>query len=200
MANFVYLVGDRETHECLVVDPAWDVGGILAVAASDDMAVTGALVTHYHPDHVGGSMFGHTVEGLAELMAVNPVKVVINRGDVAGVKQLTGLSDSDIRAVDGGDTVTVTGTDFSPGAITVLFNGIAAANVIVTDSTLLTCTVPPGQGQQDVDVVVMSGAHLDTLAAGYTYQTLRSLNGYGLVYMWNHMEIVVPEDAGKFFR
>jgi glyoxylase-like metal-dependent hydrolase (beta-lactamase superfamily II) len=107
MANFVYLVGDRETHECLVVDPAWDVAGIMAAAAADDMTVTGALVTHYHPDHVGGSMFGHTVQGLAELMAVNPVKVVVNRGDVAGVKQLTGLSDSDIRAVDGGDTVSV---------------------------------------------------------------------------------------------
>ena len=32
MQNFVYLVGDRQTRECLVVDPAWDVDGIVAAA------------------------------------------------------------------------------------------------------------------------------------------------------------------------
>ena len=31
MANFVYLLGDRETSECVVVDPAWDIDGILDV-------------------------------------------------------------------------------------------------------------------------------------------------------------------------
>ena len=67
MQNFVYLVGDRESGECMVVDPAWDVRGILDRAAEDDMRVVGALVTHYHPDHVGGSIFGIQIEGLAEL-------------------------------------------------------------------------------------------------------------------------------------
>ncbi|MFO0672037.1 MAG: MBL fold metallo-hydrolase [Polyangiaceae bacterium] len=62
MQNFVYLVGDREKGECMVVDPAWDIPGILDVAREDGMKVTGALVTHYHPDHVGGLMFGLTVE------------------------------------------------------------------------------------------------------------------------------------------
>ena len=27
MVNFVYLIGDRETGECVVVDPAYDVAG-----------------------------------------------------------------------------------------------------------------------------------------------------------------------------
>src|SRR5690242_8831542 len=57
MQNFVYLIGDRDVHECMIVDPAWDIEGIVAAAAADDMKITGALVTHYHPDHVGGSMF-----------------------------------------------------------------------------------------------------------------------------------------------
>ena len=32
------------------------------------MRVTGVLATHYHPDHVGGSMMGHTIEGVAALL------------------------------------------------------------------------------------------------------------------------------------
>ena len=49
MANFVYLIGDTKTRECVVVDPAWDIEGILKVVEEDDMKLTGALVTHYHP-------------------------------------------------------------------------------------------------------------------------------------------------------
>ena len=43
MVNFVYLVGDSEKKECLVVDPAWDIDGILKAAAADDMRITGVL-------------------------------------------------------------------------------------------------------------------------------------------------------------
>src|SRR5438045_3227708 len=67
MQNFVYLVGDRDRGECFVVDPAWDIEGIVATAAADDMKITGALVTHYHPDHVGGSIFGLSIQGLPQL-------------------------------------------------------------------------------------------------------------------------------------
>lgn len=37
MGNFVYLIGDREKGECIVIDPAWDIAGILAVAQHDNM-------------------------------------------------------------------------------------------------------------------------------------------------------------------
>ena len=67
MQNFVYLLGDRDAGECVVIDPAWDIAGIIACAEHDGMRITGAMVTHYHPDHVGGSMFGFDIEGLAEL-------------------------------------------------------------------------------------------------------------------------------------
>ncbi|MCU0260807.1 MAG: hypothetical protein MUE78_07295, partial [Ilumatobacteraceae bacterium] len=49
MVNFVYLIGDRATGECLVVDPAYAVDDLIAVAAADDMRIVGALATHYHP-------------------------------------------------------------------------------------------------------------------------------------------------------
>src|SRR5262249_4611249 len=63
MRNFMYLVGDPGSRQALIVDPAWDVGALLAVAERDGYDVRGALVTHYHPDHVGGDLFGFEVEG-----------------------------------------------------------------------------------------------------------------------------------------
>jgi glyoxylase-like metal-dependent hydrolase (beta-lactamase superfamily II) len=53
MVNFVYLIGDRSTGECMVIDPAYAVDDLIAVAADDGMKITGALATHYHPDHIG---------------------------------------------------------------------------------------------------------------------------------------------------
>jgi len=103
--NFVYLIGDAEKRECLVVDPAWDIQSILDVAAGDDVRVVGALVTHYHPDHVGGDLFGHTVEGLARLMELNPCPVYCHAEEAFGVRFMTGLSDSDLIKVRSGDRV-----------------------------------------------------------------------------------------------
>jgi glyoxylase-like metal-dependent hydrolase (beta-lactamase superfamily II) len=107
MQNFVYLIGDRERGECLVVDPAWDIEGIVAAAGAEGMRVTGALVTHYHPDHVGGSIFGIRIAGLAELMAKNPCKVHVHKQEADGVLKVTGLSESDLVRHAGNDRVAV---------------------------------------------------------------------------------------------
>ena len=63
MANLAYLIGSRATREALLVDPAWSVDALLDQAEADGMRVTGALVTHYHQDHVGGEIFGMNIEG-----------------------------------------------------------------------------------------------------------------------------------------
>lgn len=105
MQNFVYLVGDRDAGECFVVDPAWDIEGVLEVAAADDMKVVGALVTHYHPDHVGGNMMGLSIQGLAKLLEVNPCKAHVHKLEADGVRMVTGLSKSDLVEHDSGDRV-----------------------------------------------------------------------------------------------
>lgn len=107
MQNFVYLIGDRDSGECLVVDPAWDIDGIVARAAADDMRITGALVTHYHPDHIGGSMFGLTVPGLAELAAKSPCPVHVHKLEADGVVFMSSLSKSDLVLHEGNDVVRV---------------------------------------------------------------------------------------------
>jgi hydroxyacylglutathione hydrolase len=107
MQNFVYLVGDRDAGKCLVVDPAWDVAGIVDRAAEDGMRITGALVTHYHPDHCGGSIFGVSIEGVAQLLDRIACKVHVHRLEGDGVKKVTGLSETDLVRHDGNDRVKV---------------------------------------------------------------------------------------------
>ena len=79
MANFVYLLGDEATRECVVVDPAWDIDGIVSAAGEDGYTIKGALVTHHHPDHVGGPLFGHDIKGLARLLELVDVPVHVNK-------------------------------------------------------------------------------------------------------------------------
>lgn len=107
MANFVYLIGDDAKRECMVVDPAWDIAGIVKFAESEGMRITGALATHYHPDHVGGNIFGHSISGLADLLALCPVKVHVNQLESEGIKQVTGLSDIDLEKHRGGDEIRI---------------------------------------------------------------------------------------------
>ncbi|MBO0715427.1 MAG: MBL fold metallo-hydrolase, partial [Acidimicrobiales bacterium] len=107
MVNFVYLIGDRQTGEALVVDPAYGVGELVEVAASDGMRLVGALATHHHPDHVGGSFAGHTVEGVRELLETEKVKIHAHRAEAASIKAVTGISDADLVTHDSGDVVEV---------------------------------------------------------------------------------------------
>ena len=109
MVNFCYLIGDRDAGECVVVDPAWDVQGLFDAAAADGMRITGALATHYHPDHIGGDLFGHRVEGLPDLQEIAAIPVHAHRAEVEGIRYMTGLSASDLVLHDGGDVLEVGG-------------------------------------------------------------------------------------------
>jgi glyoxylase-like metal-dependent hydrolase (beta-lactamase superfamily II) len=107
MANFMYLIGDSSTREALVVDPAWDVGGLLDIADKDGYTIVGSLVTHYHPDHVGGDLFGLQIEGLGRLLERADVPIYVNREEAEGVRIVTGVSDADLRKVDSSDSLEI---------------------------------------------------------------------------------------------
>ena len=107
MANNVYLIGDTETKECLVVDPAYATQEILDVAAADGMNIQGVLVSHYHADHIGGSMMGHTIAGIAELLGQRDVPVHVNEHEIPWVTRTTGVAESQLVAHRGGDQIEV---------------------------------------------------------------------------------------------
>ncbi len=108
MLNFVYLIGDTRTRECVVVDPAWDIQGILDRIAEDDMKLTGVLATHYHPDHIGGDLLGMAeVEGLRELLSHHPVPVHCQADEAPWIQRSIGLSSTDLTSHESGDELLV---------------------------------------------------------------------------------------------
>jgi glyoxylase-like metal-dependent hydrolase (beta-lactamase superfamily II) len=107
MQNYVYVIADPITREAAVIDAAWDIDAIVRLAEADDLKITKNLVTHFHPDHLGGSLMGHVIPGAAELVARLPAKVYIHKAEMPYLARLTGLSASDVVAVDGGATTTV---------------------------------------------------------------------------------------------
>ncbi|HEY6598004.1 MAG TPA: MBL fold metallo-hydrolase [Pseudomonadales bacterium] len=107
MQNFVYVVGSRSTREVVLVDPAWDIDGLSEHLAERDYKLKGALVTHYHPDHIGGGFGGRSIPGLAELLGRHPVKVYMHKHEADGVRKVTGLSENDLVKVESGDKLNV---------------------------------------------------------------------------------------------
>ena len=111
MRNFAYLIGDRETGEAVVVDPAYAAGDLIDALEADGMTLTGVLATHHHPDHVGGSMMGFTLKGLAELLERVDVPVHVNAEEAQWVSQVTGIPMSDLTPHQHGDRVEVGAVD-----------------------------------------------------------------------------------------
>ena len=107
MVNFVYAIGDRETGEAVLVDPAYRVGELLDVVEADGMRCTGVLATHYHFDHVGGSAMGWDVEGIAALLERVQVPVHVQRAELPWVVRATGVAESELTPHDSGDIVSV---------------------------------------------------------------------------------------------
>jgi len=94
MQNFVYFVGDQDTREVLVVDPAWDVDAILKKAADEGYKIKGALITHTHFDHVNG---------LEDLLKKTDGAVYINKNEAEFLKGMKG----NIKKIEGGDKLKI---------------------------------------------------------------------------------------------
>jgi glyoxylase-like metal-dependent hydrolase (beta-lactamase superfamily II) len=103
MQNFVYLIGDPETRECVAVDPAWEIDTILDQIASDDMRLKGVLVTHTHQDHVGGHLFGHDVPGIEDLLGKAAARIYVHKAEREFLKGFG----SDLVNVEGGESLDV---------------------------------------------------------------------------------------------
>ncbi len=107
MVNLCYIIGDRQSGEAVLVDPAYRVGDLLDLMAADGMRCVGVLATHYHPDHVGGDLMGYPVEGIADLLERVPVPVHVQRDESRWITRATGVTGGDLVEHDSGDRVAV---------------------------------------------------------------------------------------------
>ena len=75
--NFIYLIGDKASRTCAVVDPAWDADVIIREAEQIGVEITHAHCTHSHFDHV------NRVDALLEKRD-NPVHMLGEEIDFSG--------------------------------------------------------------------------------------------------------------------
>lgn len=111
MANFVYAVGDLETKECFLIDPAWDVQGLIDLVEADGMTLKGALLTHYHADHCGGCVFDIEIEGITELLTLKDIPVYVQKAENEWVTKSTGIASSALVNLDPGQVLTLGTTE-----------------------------------------------------------------------------------------
>ncbi len=105
MRNLIYLIGDVKSRECMVVDPCWDVDGILRVAQKNRMTIKGIIHTHNHFDHVGGKppppfdSYHISVPGAKKLLEKldNSAKVYIHQLDADVYQSESGIDPERIK-------------------------------------------------------------------------------------------------------
>ena len=107
MVNFAYLIGDRQTGEAVIVDPAYDVDGLLGILEADGMTPVGVLGTHYHADHLGGNMMGYDITGVAALLERFDIPVHLQGPEVEFVTKTTGLGPDHLVGHASGEIVRV---------------------------------------------------------------------------------------------
>ncbi len=149
MENFIYLIGDTKTRECVMVDPAWDVAEVLQAAEADDMKVVGGLATHYHYDHTNG---------IADLISKANCRVYVNKADVPYLKDLQ----SEVTKVEAGHKMRVGDVEITfvhtpghtPGSQCFLVNGGGGGQEsLVSGDTLFInacgrCDLPGGNAEE----------------------------------------------------
>ena len=144
MANLAYAIGSRSTREVLLVDPAWSVDALVDQVEADGMKLAGALITHYHQDHVGGSIFGMNIEGVARLLERAQVPIYVNEHEAEGTRRITGASASDLVSRTGGDVIELGGVrvrllhtpGHTPGSQCFLVEEVGQPGRLVSGDTL----------------------------------------------------------------
>lgn len=100
--NFIYLVGAVSSREAFVIDPAWDVAGILSALEADGRSLAAIVLTHHHDDHVNG------VPGL---LAVRDVPVLVQRAELEFAPGVFERYRGALKPVGPGEQVRLAGLD-----------------------------------------------------------------------------------------
>ncbi len=90
--NYIWMLTDSESQSCFVVDPG-DASVVSQYCQDNQLTLTGILITHHHPDHIGG---------IAQLVSESSAQLTVY-GPVS--ENIKGIS----HPLTDGDTVSVLG-------------------------------------------------------------------------------------------
>ncbi len=166
-----------------------------SIAGGTPVTVTGTNFGAGATVHFGGTLgtsvvvassTSLTVLSPAESIGTQHVTVTTGGGTSAissadqfsyvGAPTITGISPT-IGVGSGGNSVTITGTNFVVGS-TVQFGTNAAASVVINSSTSITAISPSGSlGTVDITVTTGSGTSATSTADQFTYENLPTVTG-----------------------
>jgi hypothetical protein len=162
----------------------------------------GQMVEIDGTNFVNGNTFGVTIGGFPALnvVYVSPTEITAETpGGPAGTMQAVVVTNYDGQtatsgyfydanptattilpsagSVVGGQSVTITGTNFITGSgLGVTIGGNAATNVVVADPTTITATTPAGSGTGQAVIVTIGDGQTATATGTYTYDPVPTIS------------------------
>jgi len=177
MQNFMYLVGDAVTRECVAIDACYDPDGVLAAAEELGCNVTMAVGTHFHYDHIGHEGVvpggpGFRIPGLRQLVEPGLVTGYLHETELTTAAMQVGLQREQLSPMRDGDVLRV-GTSVelsviatpghSPGGVTLVAAIDGEQRLVLTGDTIF----PGSCGRLD-----LPGSSVDAM-----YESLSHLRG-----------------------